>query len=177
MANYLRSRHGATYFFTLVTANRRPILTTRLGRRCLREAFSVARHSRPFEVLAIVLLPDHLHTIWELPLGDADYSTRWRHIKSEFTRRWISGGGREAETSNSRQIRGERAVWQRRFYEHTCRSSEDVKRLADYIHVNPLIRSSMGWSLKFAIGRGLPSIDLFDLGNIRPTGEALSLRS
>ena len=92
----------------------------------------------PFSVHAIVLLPDHLHALWELPVGDSDYSTRWRLIKSNFSRLWSSAGGGEGELSDSRRCKQERGVWQRRFYEHTCRDENDVARCQDYIHVNPL---------------------------------------
>jgi putative transposase len=100
---YLRNRAGRTYFFTVVTDERRPILTTALGRDCLRAAFDHTRATRPFELTAIVLLPEHLHTVWTLPVGDLDYSIRWRAIKSEFTRRWLTGGGTEGTLSESRQ--------------------------------------------------------------------------
>ena len=76
------------FFFTVVTDRRRPILTSDLGRRALREAIAETRRSLPFEVSAIVHLPDHLHAIWELPRCDADYSTQWRLIKTHFTKTW-----------------------------------------------------------------------------------------
>jgi putative transposase len=138
MSNYRRSHEGSIYFFTVVTHRRRPILTTPLGRGILREAIRSVRAERPFSILAIVLLPDHLHTIWQLPSQDVDYSTRWRRIKSLFTRNWIAGGGTSVDISSSRTSRQEKGVWQRRFYEHTCRDSEDLKRCLDYLHANPL---------------------------------------
>jgi putative transposase len=138
MRRYLRNRAGRTFFFTVVTDERRPILTTDLGRCCLRAAFHQTRASRHFELTAIVLLPDHLHSVWTLPEGDTDFSTRWRAIKSEFTRRWLAAGGGEATSSHSRSSKAERSIWQRRFYEHTCRDDADLKRCVDYVHVNPL---------------------------------------
>ncbi|MGC4007301.1 MAG: transposase [Pirellulales bacterium] len=104
----------------------------------LREAIDVVRAKLPFHLVAIVLLPDHLHTVWELPDGDTDYSTRWRWIKTEFTRNYASTSPGTDPRSASRRTRGELAVWQRRFYEHTCRDDADVKRCVDYAHVNPL---------------------------------------
>lgn len=89
-------------------------------------------------VEAIVLLPDHLHRVWSLPEGDADFSTRWRLIKTEFTQRWLAAGGSELDGTVSRAVKGERGVWQRRFYEHQVRDLADLKRCVDYIHVNPL---------------------------------------
>lgn len=138
MRRYLRSHSGQVYFFTLVTHERRPILTTDTGRPALREAIRHVKQTHPFRITAIVLLSDHLHAVLELPDGDSDYSTRWRLIKSQFTRRWREAGGTEGTKSQSRLGKGERGVWQRRFYEHTCRDDDDLKRCVDYIHVNPL---------------------------------------
>ena len=84
-----------------------------------------------------MLLPDHLHTVWELPRGDTDYTTRWRQIKTLVTRA-LAGRIGQAAISASRQRRAEKGIWQRRFYEHTCRDEADVKRLVDYIHFNPV---------------------------------------
>ena len=129
---------GGTYFFTVVTHRRRPILASELGRTCLRLAIEAERAIRPFEMPAIVLLPDHLHTIWSLPDQDQDFSLRWRKIKERFTTAFLSGGGQEAERSPSRRQRGERGVWQRRFWEHVVRDDDDFKRCLDYIHCNPV---------------------------------------
>lgn len=139
MPNYRRNYvPGGTYFFTVVTHERRPILTTPLARECLREAISDERDARPFEQFAIVLLPDHLHAIWILPPGDDDYSTRWEMVKSTFTRNYLKRGGEEGATTLSRLKHRERAVWQRRFWEHTCEDEDDLKRFCDYLHWNPV---------------------------------------
>lgn len=138
MSDYRRWRaEGGTFFFTVVTHQRQRFLTSTLGRNALREAFRQVSRLRPFKVVAIVLLPEHLHTVWELPRGDMDYTTRWRQIKTLVTR---ASAGRigEAEISASRQRRAEKGIWQRRFYEHMCRDEADVKHLVDYIHVNPV---------------------------------------
>jgi putative transposase len=82
----------------------------------------------------MVVLPDHLHTIWTMPDGDADFATRWRLIKSAFSRRLPAG----ERISNSRVAKGERGVWQRRYWEHTIRDENDFARHTDYIHVNPV---------------------------------------
>jgi putative transposase len=138
MRHYIRSRTGQVYFFTVVTHNRREILTTELGRKSLRGAINAVRAQHPFRLTAVVLLPDHLHAVWELPAGDTDYSSRWRLIKSSFTRLWTEAGGDLGPVGPSRTRKGERAVWQRRFYEHTCRDDDDLRRCVDYVHVNPL---------------------------------------
>jgi putative transposase len=138
MPNYRRHYvPGATYLFTVVSHERRPILTTALGRRCLRHAFRSVSADRPFEIVAIVLLPDHLHTIWTLPSTDANYSLRWALIKERFTRRYFTLGGTDGTVTESRRRHRERAVWQRRFWEHAVWDEDDLKRCADYIHWNP----------------------------------------
>jgi putative transposase len=129
---------GGTYFFTVVTHERRPLFETDEAATLLRTAMREVRAKRPFEVLAIALLPDHLHCVWALPEADADYSTRWRQIKEAFTRSFLGGGGTEGASSASRQRHHERAVWQRRFWEHTCRDQDDLNRCIDYIHWNPV---------------------------------------
>jgi len=86
----------------------------------------------------VVLLPDHLHCLWTLPDGDADFSTRWRKIKESFTRAFLTAGGQETVPSAGQKRKGLRGVWQQRFGEHTIRDEEDFRRHADYIHFNPV---------------------------------------
>jgi REP element-mobilizing transposase RayT len=100
----------------------------------LRQAFRYVRRRHPFDIEAIVVLPDHLHAIWMLPEGDADFALRWRLIKSMFSRGLPAG----ERTSASRAQKGERGIWQRRYWEHTLRDEEDFARYADYIHFNPV---------------------------------------
>ena len=119
MQTYKRSREGQI-FFTLVTHQRRNILTTELGRDSLRKAIRNVRKSHPFQILGVIILPDHLHMIWQLPWGDTRYPMRWRLIKREFTIHWLKGGGNEGILTEIRRRKGERGIWQRRYYEHTC---------------------------------------------------------
>jgi putative transposase len=150
MSRYRRNYvPGGTYFFTVVTRGRRPILTDELSRLFLRNAISDVRSKRPFEIVAWVLLPEHLHTIWTLPPRDDDYSTRWQRIKEAFTRKLLPLGERKKSRSTSRAMKRERDVWQRRFWEHTVEDEEDLKRCVDYIHWNPkkhgLVRCVRDW--------------------------------
>jgi putative transposase len=139
MPNYRRNHvPGGTYFFTVVTHERRPLFAHGDARRSLHTAFLSVRTKKPFHLVATVLLPDHLHCVWMLPEGDADYSTRWRQIKEAFTRSFLVSGGAEGDLSTSRERHGERAVWQRRFWEHTCKDQDDLNRCIDYIHWNPV---------------------------------------
>ncbi|MEM8865694.1 MAG: transposase [Planctomycetota bacterium] len=139
MANYRREIiPGGTYFFTQVTYNRRPLLTTPLARRLLRESIRRVRRTRPFKIDGFVLLPDHLHCIWTLPPGDADYPTRWRQLKSTFTRSWLAAGGYEAEVPVGQAVQGGRGVWQRRYYERVVRNEADLRQRLNYLHINPV---------------------------------------
>jgi putative transposase len=123
----------ASYFFTVNLLDRRSrLLTEHIG--LLRQAFHYARERHPFSIEASVVLPDHLHAVWTLPDGDADYALRWRLIKSAFSR----GLPPSESVSNSRSSKGERGIWQRRYWEHTLRDENDFARHVDYIHFNPI---------------------------------------
>ena len=129
---------GGTYFFTVVTYNRLPMLTTDDARPLLDSAWIDVHTRFPFTTLAICLLPDHLHCIWSLPESDADYSVRWKEIKRLFTKSYSSQIGPGETRNASRLKRGEAAVWQRRFWEHTIRDQDDLNRHTEYIHYNPV---------------------------------------
>ncbi len=129
MGNYRRVyKKGACYFFTVVTHKRRKIFQTEEAITRIRDAFNRVIQSRPFHIDAIVVLPDHIHSLWLLPENDADYSNRWMLIK-----RYFSIGCKAA--ANSRR---EKQIWQRRFWEHTVRDDNDWRRHMDYIHYNPV---------------------------------------
>jgi putative transposase len=124
---------GGSFFFTVNLADRRLSLLT-MHVEALRAAFRDIRQHHPFTIDAIVVLPDHLHAIWTLPDGDADFATRWRLIKSTFSRSVPTG----EHVPASRITRGERNIWQRRYWEHTIRDEDDFVRHVDYIHINPV---------------------------------------
>jgi putative transposase len=134
MTNYRRNFiHGGSYFFTVNLADRRlRLLTEHID--SLRAAFRYtwARHS--FTVEAMVVLPDHLHAIWTMPERDANFSLRWRLIKAAFSRALPIS----EPISTSRSSKGERGIWQRRYWEHTLRNENDFARHVDYIHFNPV---------------------------------------
>jgi len=134
MANY--RRHfiaGGRYFFRVNLADRRlRLLVDHID--ALRAAFYYARARHPFAIDAIVVLPDHLHAIWTLPEGDHDFPLRWRLIKASFSRSLPSG----EPLSQSRLSKGEREIWQRRYWEHALQDENDFARHADYIHFNPV---------------------------------------
>src|SRR5690606_4471685 len=91
----------------------------------------------PMTIDAMVLLPDHLHTLWTLPPGDAAYPVRWGWLKKEFTRRFLAVGGAEQWRSQSRAKNRRRGVWQRRYWEHTITDEDDFTAHFDYLHWNP----------------------------------------
>jgi len=134
VANYRRNfLPGGSYFFTVNLADRRlRLLTDHI--ELLRSAFRYTQTRHPYSAEATVVLPDHLHAIWTLPEGDADFATRWRLIKATFSR----GLPRREQVSPSRSNKGERGIWQRRYWEHTLRDEDDFERHVDYIHFNPV---------------------------------------
>ena len=125
---------GATYFFTVAAYSRFNQDLT-LHADLLKACILTEQHAAPFSVLAAVLLPDHLHMIWRLPDHDADYSTRWRRIKARFSRS-IPRENRHLGSSTRRK--GERGIWQRRFWEHVVRDEEELSSCIRYVHMNPV---------------------------------------
>ncbi|MEW6658549.1 MAG: transposase [Thermodesulfobacteriota bacterium] len=139
MPEYRRTKlKGGTYFFTVVTFGRQPILTHDQVRAAMREGIQEVRQSLPFTIEAWVLLPDHLHTIWTLPENDDNYGSRWAVIKRIVSKRCGSLEGMRVPVSSSRGNRGEGPFWQRRFWEHCIRDELDLQRHLDYIHWNPV---------------------------------------
>jgi putative transposase len=134
MTNYRRNRlPGGTFFFTVALANRRStLLIDEIAH--LRHAVGYVRIHHPFEIVAWVVMPDHLHAVWTLPQNDDDYAMRWRQIKATFSRRI----GFDEERSASRTRSAERGIWQRRYWEHTVRDDLDLARHIEYVHYNPV---------------------------------------
>jgi len=123
---------GGTYFFTVTAQDREHqdlIVHAAWLKACIRAEQQIA----PFAVLAAVLLPDHLHMIWRLPDNDADYSGRWRRIKTRFSRAL-----RPYAVRRSIYRKGERGIWQRRFWEHVIRDERELSACIHYIHMNPI---------------------------------------
>jgi putative transposase len=139
MADYRRWYvRGGTYFFTLVTANRAPIFNADIARQSLHDVLAQTGRDHPFRLAAMALLPDHLHMIWTLPTRDDDFSVRLAAMKANFSRAYLAAGGAEQRVSESRARRGNRGVWQRRFYEHLIRDEDDLINHFNYIHYNPV---------------------------------------
>jgi REP-associated tyrosine transposase len=133
MPQYRRAKiEGSVFFFTVVLAERpRNLLFEKIDR--FRRICRTIQQRRPFETIAICVLPDHVHALWALPEGDADFSTRWSLIKSGFSR-----GLDPKARSASKVAKREKGIWQRRYWEHAIRDNADLERHVDYIHFNPL---------------------------------------
>ena len=133
MVHYRRNRvAGGSYFFTVNLQNRQStFLTNHID--LLRESFNEVKRQYPFNIDAIVILPEHLHAVWNLPEEDTNYSVRWQLLKSLFTRKLVING-----VSLTKSIKGEYDLWQRRYWEHTIRDDRDMQRHIEYIHYNPV---------------------------------------
>ncbi len=150
MSSYLRSNvAGGSYFFTVVTERRQRILTDEVLRLALREAITKVRLERPFQIDGWVLLPDHLHTIWTLPEGDTDFSTRWRLIKSAVTRAVGESYFRPEWHTQRRAKKQCGTIWQHRYWEHLLQDDADFSHHMNYLHFNPvrhgLVKNVVDW--------------------------------
>ncbi|QFT96996.1 hypothetical protein FIU85_06760 [Roseovarius sp. THAF8] len=124
---------GGTYFFTVTLADRSAAtLTDEID--LLRSVYASVVAQHPLHCDAMVVLPDHIHAVWTLPTGDADFSTRWRKIKALFSRHSETTGC----INDSRRRKGERGIWQRRFWEHAIRDDADFVAHVNYCHFNPV---------------------------------------
>ena len=135
MSNYRRAwRKGGTYFFTvnLLERYQNDLLVRHID--VLRQVVKDVKRKHPFIIHAWVVLPEHMHCVIELPEGDDDFATRWRLIKIGFSKAMP----KTERLSAVRVKRGERAIWQRRFWEHCIRNEADHRAHIDYIHMNPV---------------------------------------
>ncbi len=139
MPNYRRYRiPGGCYFFTVNLLNRKnTLLVDHID--LLRESVRLCKQKHPFHIDAWVVLPEHMHCIWTLPENDNDFSKRWKLIKTEFSK----GIPNNERRSKVRIKRGERGIWQRRFWEHAIRGDRDYAAHMDYLHFNPV---KHGWA-------------------------------
>ena len=134
---------GGTYFFTLVTHQRKPLFADVANVQRLRDALAIVQREQPFRFLAAAVLPDHMHFLWALPTGDSAYGRRIGRMKVLFTRSLQDAGSITRATSISRQKHRESDFWQRRFWEHTLDNEDEMSGYLDYIHYNPV---KHGWA-------------------------------
>lgn len=157
MPEYRRFYAGnAAFFFTVVSSNRMPILTTEFARGILHTAWKTVEKRFPFTTDAICLLPDHIHCLWTLPEDDPNYSRRWSLIKKLFSQNYWNYVKSENEKHQVLPIRNESFIrrrelniWQRRFWAHYIEDQDDLNRHLDYIHYNPvkheLVKNVCDW--------------------------------
>jgi putative transposase len=140
MPNYRRAFvPGGCWFFTVNLLDRRKrLLVDKID--ALRDATRQTQQRYPFHIDAMVILPDHIHAIWTLPSGDMNFSMRWRLIKTWFARSIPRG----EPVSATRQSRGERGIWQQRFWEHLVRDENDYRRHVEYCYINPMKHGLVG---------------------------------
>ncbi len=135
MGTYIRANlKGGVYFFTVNLAERHNNDLLIANIEILRDAFRLTKKAHPFIIEASVILPEHLHCIWRLPEHDNDFSTRWRLIKTHFSKNIVAN----EPISKSRKRKNERGIWQRRFWEHLIKDKKDYQNHLDYIHYNPV---------------------------------------
>ena len=177
MPDYLRNRvPGGTYFFTVALHDRRSDLLV-MQISALRVAVRQVAVKSPFHIDAWVVLPEHMHCIWTLPENDADYSGRWRAIKIAFSKSIPA----TERTSPVMEKRGERGIWQRRYWEQTIRDDRDYAAHMDYTHFNPvkhgLARNAADWpfsSFRRCVAKGIYPRDWVKAGDeVAAAGERL----
>lgn len=150
MSNYIRRKtNGGTYFFTVVANQRRAILCDDSVRVALRQSIITVRQRFPFDILAWVLMPDHMHCIWRLPENDNDFGKRWSMIKRLTSKSCPQYHLPPEAMSLSKLQRHDFGIWQRRFYEHEIRHEQEFQQILDYIHYNPvkhgLVKNAKDW--------------------------------
>jgi putative transposase len=139
MPDYRRAHvPGGSFFFTLVVNQRRPLFSQPAALALFGSVLRRCLLRWPFTINALVVLPDHLHSIWSLPPGDSAYSKRWGWSKKEFSQQWLAIGGEEYATSAGRKRERRCGIWQPRFWEHTLEDEDDFERHFDYVHYNPV---------------------------------------
>jgi putative transposase len=145
MSLYRRSKaQGAAFFFTVTLADRQTsLLIDHID--VLRQAYQRVARDYPFQTMAICVLPNHLHALWQLPPNDNAYSLRWSLIKRYFSRELPANEQR----SLSKIAKREKGIWQRRYWEHQIRDDDDMQNHINYIHFNPvkhgLVTNAADW--------------------------------
>lgn len=144
MVSYRRNHiASATYFFTVNLRDRQQMLRVDHV-DAFRDVVRVVRQEIPFVIDAMVIMPDHWHSVWTLPGGDAAYARRIRLIKSRFTRKLLAAG-----VPLTKDKRGDYDLWQKRYWEHTVRDDGDFEAHVNYVHINPVkhgyVRRAVDW--------------------------------
>jgi putative transposase len=141
MVHYRRNRvPGASYFFTVALEDRSSrLLVDSID--CFRHAYATALRQHPFQTIAIAILPDHLHAIWQLPEADSDYSRRWRALKSTFVHDFRRGGFAHSDQRQGREKRSESR--------HSRITKGGIRRCAAAPALHTLV-GRLGWRVRLA---------------------------
>ena len=146
---------GGTYFFTVVTYMRQPFFSDENAINTFKICLLKTKRDYPFKLDAIVILPDHIHTIWTLPENDANYPLRWRLIKASFSHHWAKEIKNPLEKSPSRIKKNENTIWQRRYWEHSITNEVDYHQHLEYVFYNPVkhgyVNDPKDWQYSFLI--------------------------
>ncbi len=136
MPNYRRVfAEGYSYFLTLVTYRRNPILIENI--ELLRHSFAYSKNKFDYTIDAIVVLPEHIHMV--ITPGNAqEYPKIVQNIKYYFSKHCDSRYYEHLIQSTSRNNERYKPIWQKRYYEHTIRNEKDFKIYFDYVHYNPV---------------------------------------
>ncbi len=138
MANYIRIfEDDHSYFLTVVTEKRKPILINNIT--LLRKSFALSNQRYDYTINAIVILPDHFHMIIT-PKYANEYPKIITHIKRSFVYGMETSLKQKCklDISNAQYKRNISGIWQKRFYEHTIRNEKDMALHMEYILNNPL---------------------------------------
>lgn len=140
MPNYRRASVERTCFFTLLSHRRRPILCEPLFRKVLKEKLAQLRRHRPFDIDALVLMPDQLHCIWTLPHNDPEHDLRQRWLTQEVAKAVLEHRPRKLLRTK---------LWQKKSFGCQIRSNAGLRAHYDFIHYAPvqhqLVESPADW--------------------------------
>jgi putative transposase len=173
MVLYRRSRAaGGTFFFTVNLYDRQSaVLIDHVD--AFRAIVREVKDKHPFRIDAMVVLPEHWHAVWTMPVDDVDYAKRIRLIKGQFTKHLVQIG-----VPITRNARGEYNVWQQRYWEHTIRDDRDFENHINYVHINPVkhgyVQRASDWphsTIHLFIERGILSVDWATSAHERDYGE------
>src|SRR5574344_1750942 len=135
MSNYRRYfKNNNPVFVTCVTKNRKEILINNI--EILRNGFKFSMTKYNYKIVAAVILKEHFHLILSAE-NQTDIPKIIRIIKFNFSKNIHIKYLKNIELSSSAIKRGEKGVWQRRYYDHIIRNEADMKKHLDYIHYNP----------------------------------------
>ena len=134
MSSYQSNRvQGVTYFFTVrLEDGENDLLVDNL--QLFQKALRSVLRERPFYIDAMVVLPDHIHCMWTLPILRTDFLLRWNSFEKRFTESlYLSNAPSAASVKQPNQV-----IWQQSIERNEIVDALDYKAHMDYIHFNPV---------------------------------------